>query len=65
MDSPIYIENEFHMFEKSIFLYIKKLFYVIYVGKTIILVNAHFITTLHLLVLKIAGMVEGRQYNDF
>ncbi len=42
MDSPIYIENKFHMFEKSIFLYIfqkKRPSYVIYGGKAVILVK--------------------------
>ncbi len=45
MDLPIYIENKFHMFEKSILLYIfskQRPSYVIEGGKTVILVKCPF-----------------------
>ncbi len=45
MDSPIYIENKFHMFEKSIFFNIfqkKNPSHVIYGGKAVILVKCPF-----------------------
>ncbi len=45
MDSPIYIANKFHMFEKSIFLDFfqkKRPSYVIYEGKTRFLVKCPF-----------------------
>ncbi len=56
------------MFEKSIFFYIfqkKKASYVIYGGKAVILVKRPVQKKNHLFVLKIGGMVEGRQCNYF